>query len=246
MKHHDQSTLGREGFISPTVPYNSSSSKVVRTGTQAGQNLEAGAVQSLWGGTADWLAWPAFLEPRTTSLEMAPPTTGWTLPHQSLIKKLSYIFADTSTLIKHFLNWDSFLLNDFSLCQVDIQHKVAAPCGVPQLIVQVKKLKKLKAFGTCNQRLIQNQMGTESNSTGHNLALLGDFTVASVNDGVCQKTLTHKDHKSQHHCKPQEDFFFLIQPIGDPPLSMKARGETPDKQRTHFLYLVRGRFGQQG
>ena len=31
-----------------------------------------------------------------------------------------------------------------------------------------------------------------------------------------------------------------------PPLSMQARGGTPNKERTHFLYLVRGRFRQQG
>jgi hypothetical protein len=28
------------------------------------------------------------VEPRTTSPEVAPPTMGWTLPHQSLIKKI--------------------------------------------------------------------------------------------------------------------------------------------------------------
>jgi hypothetical protein len=40
---------------------------------------------------------------------------------------------------------------------------------------------------------------------------------------------------------------FLIDPKHwGPPLSMEARGETPIKQRTHFLYLVRGRFRQQG
>jgi hypothetical protein len=30
------------------------------------------------------------------------------------------------------------------------------------------------------------------------------------------------------------------------PLSMQARGETLNKERTHFLYLIRGRFRQQG
>ena len=38
----------------------------------------------------------------------------------------------------------------------------------------------------------------------------------------------------------------LIQQAGDPPLSTQARGETENKERRHFLYLVRGRFGQQG
>ena len=37
MKHHDQKLLGEKGFISLTVPYNSSSSKGMGAGTQAGQ-----------------------------------------------------------------------------------------------------------------------------------------------------------------------------------------------------------------
>lgn len=41
MKHHDQSNSEKTGFISLTVPCNSSSSKTVRTGTQAAP--EAGA-----------------------------------------------------------------------------------------------------------------------------------------------------------------------------------------------------------
>lgn len=37
MKHHDQMLLGRKGFTSFTVPYNSSSAKAVRAGTHTGQ-----------------------------------------------------------------------------------------------------------------------------------------------------------------------------------------------------------------
>ena len=37
MKHHDQKHLGEKFFFSLILPFNSLSSKVVRTGTQAGQ-----------------------------------------------------------------------------------------------------------------------------------------------------------------------------------------------------------------
>jgi hypothetical protein len=40
--------------------------------------------------------------------------------------------------------------------------------------------------------------------------------------------------------------FLLIQHVGHPPLSRQARGETQNKERTHFLFLLRGKFGQQG
>jgi hypothetical protein len=60
MKHHDQSNLGRKGFISLTVP----SSKAVRTVTQ-GRNQEAGADAEAMEGCcllafSAWLAQPAF------------------------------------------------------------------------------------------------------------------------------------------------------------------------------------------
>jgi hypothetical protein len=52
-------------------------------------------MQRPWRGAAYWVASLGFLsllfiEPRTTSLGMAPPTMGWALSHQSLIKKMSY------------------------------------------------------------------------------------------------------------------------------------------------------------
>jgi hypothetical protein len=37
MKHHDQSCVGRKGYIRLILPYQSTSSKNIRTGTQAGQ-----------------------------------------------------------------------------------------------------------------------------------------------------------------------------------------------------------------
>jgi hypothetical protein len=45
------------------------------------------------------------IEPRTTCPGMAPPTMGWALPHQSLIKKMPYRLAH-SPLLRHFLTWD--------------------------------------------------------------------------------------------------------------------------------------------
>ena len=59
--------------------------------------------------------------------------------------------------------------------------------------------------------------------------------------------------KDSHSQRPQRPpslqtarGFLLFQHVGDPPLSTQARGETQNKERTHFLYLVRDRFGQQG
>lgn len=49
MKHDGQKQVGEEGFMSLTVPYNSSSSKAVRSGTQAGRNLDAGAEAEAMG-----------------------------------------------------------------------------------------------------------------------------------------------------------------------------------------------------
>ena len=43
---------------------------------------------------SSWVAQCAFLiEPRITGPVMAPPTMGWALPRQSLIKKMFYSFA---------------------------------------------------------------------------------------------------------------------------------------------------------
>lgn len=55
------------------------------------------------------------IETRSTSPGLVPPTMGWTLPHQSLIKKMFY----PKMLWRNFLNWGSFFSNNSSLCQVD-------------------------------------------------------------------------------------------------------------------------------
>lgn len=52
---------------------------------------------------------------------MAPPTMGWSLPCQSLIKKIAFRLSCSWTLWRHFLNWDSLLSNYSSLCQRDIK-----------------------------------------------------------------------------------------------------------------------------
>jgi hypothetical protein len=56
IKHHEQSNLGKKGFIWFPLPHCSPSLEV-RTGTQTGQDLEAGAQK----GAAHWLAPPGLL-----------------------------------------------------------------------------------------------------------------------------------------------------------------------------------------
>ena len=76
-------------------------------------------------GAAYWLA-PhglfSLLSYRTKDHQtrLAPPTMGWALPYQSLIKKMFYRLAHSQILGKHFLNQSSLLSDDSRLCQVDI------------------------------------------------------------------------------------------------------------------------------
>lgn len=55
--------------------------KEARTGTQIGQNLEAGAEAEPWWGAAYWLALPGLftliMEPRTTSPNVTPYTNNF-------------------------------------------------------------------------------------------------------------------------------------------------------------------------
>ena len=53
----------------------------------------------------------------TISSGMALPTMGWAFPNLQNAYKLSYYLF----LWRHFLNYDSLLSDDFSLCQVDIK-----------------------------------------------------------------------------------------------------------------------------
>ena len=72
----------------------------------------------------------------------------------------------------------------------------------------------------------------------------GPFLCAWV--GVCQKTLTHKDHRDHCHCcKPHEDFYWSNM-LGTP-LSARRPEERPRTKKEHTFYtFVRGRFEQQG
>ena len=83
MKHHEQSNLGRKGFLWLALPQHCSSSKEVKTGTQVGQ--EPGGRSSCRGNEGVLLtglfpvAYSAcvLIAPRPISPEMTPPTVGW-------------------------------------------------------------------------------------------------------------------------------------------------------------------------
>lgn len=64
------------------------------------------------------IAWSVcfLIKSRTIRQEMALFTVGWALTHQ-VIKKMSY----SQIIWRYFLNWGSFLTDDFSLCQTDIK-----------------------------------------------------------------------------------------------------------------------------
>lgn len=75
--------------------------------------------------------------PWTTCLEVALPTLGWILPHQSTIKKIINWHAHRLTnLMRHFLNWGSLLPHDSSLCQVN--RNQPAHCLLQQLLVKAR------------------------------------------------------------------------------------------------------------
>ena len=89
-----------------------------------GRNLEAGADAEAMEECcllvcSSWLVQPAFfIEATTTSPGMAPPTMGWALPHQSLIKKMPYRLAHIPISLRLFLCWGSLFSDDNSLWQV--------------------------------------------------------------------------------------------------------------------------------
>ena len=136
IKGHDQSSLGREGFVWLMLPHHSSSLKEVRTGTQAGQEPKGrswcrGHGGALLTGFLIMACSACFLmESRTTSPGMTPLTLGLALPHQSLIKEMPYRSAYSLILWRHFLNWDSLLSDDFSLCHIDIKLSSTGRIGI--------------------------------------------------------------------------------------------------------------------
>ena len=85
------------------------------------------------------------------------------------------------------------------------------------------------------------------------VTLLSTLLVYSIHLSKYLSTYCWSLSKDPHSQRPQTPpslqtirDFLLFQHVVDPLLSMQARGETQNKQRTHFLYLVRGRFRQQG
>jgi hypothetical protein len=99
--------LRRNGFVQLTFPHCCSSAKEVRIGTKPGQKPGGRSWYKArpWRGAAYCFASPGlfgllFIKPSTTSPGMAPPTMGWALSFQSLIKKILY----SQILWRHFLN----------------------------------------------------------------------------------------------------------------------------------------------
>jgi hypothetical protein len=79
--------------------------KEVREELKQGRNLDTGLMQRPWWGAAYWLAQSAFSwNPGPLAQEWPPPTLGYALLYQSLIKRMPY--RPTYSLIswRHFLN----------------------------------------------------------------------------------------------------------------------------------------------
>jgi hypothetical protein len=121
MKQCDQRDLVYPAHTSTSL------SREVGTGTEAGQEPGGrsgcrGCGEMLLAGLFSVAPSARFLiEPRTASPGMAPPTMGWPLPCQLLIRKMLFKPAYSLILWRHFLNCGSFLSDDFSSCQVDIK-----------------------------------------------------------------------------------------------------------------------------
>ena len=82
--------VGHDPDMSPKVILDVSVRMFVSVSGQA-ETWRQGLMQRPWKGAAYWLARHGLLSllsyrTRTISPEMAPPTMGWALPHQSLIK----------------------------------------------------------------------------------------------------------------------------------------------------------------
>jgi hypothetical protein len=110
--------LRRKGFIQLTLPCCCLSPKEVRTGTQAGQ--EAGADAEAMEVAAYWLAFPglfSLLSYRTQGYQLR----GGTIHSHpsSLIENRPYSWISW----RHFFKGSSFLYDNPSLCQVDMQNQ---------------------------------------------------------------------------------------------------------------------------
>jgi hypothetical protein len=99
-----KSKLGRKGFIQRILPQHCPSSKEVGTGSQTGQEPEAGADAETMEGCCFLVCSACFLiEPRSMGPGMAPPTVSWALPHKSITNKMPFQFAYNQILWRHFL-----------------------------------------------------------------------------------------------------------------------------------------------
>ena len=116
-KYHDQSKLGRKGFIQLTLTLHSSSPKEVKTGT-LGRNMETGANAEPWRSAAYWLAPYGLLSLLCYRTQDLPQWAG-PLPHQSLIKKMSSRLTYSTTYGSSFSVGGSLLSNDLKLYQVE-------------------------------------------------------------------------------------------------------------------------------
>jgi hypothetical protein len=121
IKHCDQSNLGRKGFIWLICPHHCLSPREVRIRTQTGKEPESRSwCRKPWMSAAYWLALHSLVsilkELRTTKLWVAPPTMGWALPYQSLMKK---ILQACLQHVEAFFNWGSLFCDVSSLCLVD-------------------------------------------------------------------------------------------------------------------------------
>ena len=72
-------------------------------------------MQGLWRGAAYWLVHQLLYKIQDHLPKDGTTLKGWELPHQSLIKKIPYIWI----LRLHYLNEDILLSGSSSLCQVD-------------------------------------------------------------------------------------------------------------------------------
>jgi hypothetical protein len=142
MPHHTETNLSSLGFLllwwntmtkkhireesicsaytsSSTVHRWSQNRNTSREGTRRQELMTQEATDAAY-----WLALMAcsacfLIEPRTTSLGMAPPTVGCALPQWSLIEKMPYSWISW----RHFLSCALFLSDDSSLCQVGTQRQ---------------------------------------------------------------------------------------------------------------------------
>lgn len=107
----------KEGFMSFTVPYNSSFSNVVREGSQPGQ--KTGGMSWCRGHGGLKLTGLPFItcsacfliECGITRLGMSTPIKAWIFTHKPLIKNMLYRLAYSQNLCRYFLTRFMLMLN---------------------------------------------------------------------------------------------------------------------------------------